>query len=145
MRSRASCGGALAPFTRCNTGPLPASTVSCSSPSRWRRAVRDLTRPLQECLAAMDDKHNLQEVLRRNPADRDELIGLLRLSVDLGALEAPAADPAFRLRARNRMLAAAAHRRRARRGDPPAAPPRPGVRLAYAGALAPALLGRGLT
>ena len=71
--------------------------------------MRDLTRPLQECLAAMDDKHNLQDVLRRYPADRDELIGLLRLSVDLGSLEAPAADPAFRLRARNRMLAAVAH------------------------------------
>src|SRR2546428_14039099 len=145
MRSRASCGGALAPFTRCSTGPLPASTVSCSSRSRWRRAVRDLTRPLQECLAAMDDKHNLQDVLRRNPADRDELIGLLRLSVDVGALEAPAADPAFRLRARNRMLAAAAHRRQARRRNPLAALPPPGVRLADAGALAAAPLPRGPT
>ena len=84
----------------------------------WRRAVRDLTRPLQDCLAAMDDKHNLQEVLRRYPADRDELIALLRLSVDLGTLEAPTADPGFRLRARNRMLAAAAHRRQSRRWNP---------------------------
>ena len=107
--------------------------------------MRDLTRPLQECLRAMDDKHNLQEVLRRYPADRDELIGLLRLSVDLGAMEAPAADPAFRLRARNRMLAAAAHRRQARRWNPLAALPRPVVRLAYAGALAAALLVGGLT
>jgi hypothetical protein len=107
--------------------------------------VRDLTRPLQECLTAMDDKHNLQEVLRRYPAERDELIALLRLSVDLGALEAPAADPAFRLRARNRMLAAAAHRRQARRWNPLSALPRPVVRLAYAGALAAALLVGGLT
>ena len=107
--------------------------------------MRDLTRPLQECLAAMDDKHNLQEVLRRYPAARDELISLLRLSVDLGSLEAPAADPAFRLRARNRMLAAAAHRRQARRWNPLAALPRPVVRVAYAGALAAALVVGGLT
>jgi hypothetical protein len=107
--------------------------------------VRDLTRPLQECLTAMDDKDNLQEVLRRYPAQRDELIALLRLSVDLGSLEAPAADPAFRLRARNRMLAAAAHRRQARRWNPLAVLPRPVVRLAYAGALAAALLVGGLT
>jgi hypothetical protein len=93
----------------------------------------------------MDDKHNLQEVLRRYPAERDELIALLRLSVDLGALEAPAADPAFRLRARNRMLAAAAHRRQARRWNPLSALPRPVVRLAYASALAAALLVGGLT
>ena len=107
--------------------------------------MRGLTRPLQECLAAMDDKHNLQEVLRRYPADRDELIALLRLSIDLGGLEAPAADPAFRLRARNRMLAAAVHRRQARRWNPLAVLPRPVVRLAYAGALAAALLVGGLT
>ena len=105
----------------------------------------DLSGALQECLSAMDDKHNLQEVLRRYPADRDELIGLLRLSVDLGSLEAPAADPAFRLRARNRMLGAAAQRRQARRWNPLAALPRPVVRLAYAGALAAALLVSGLT
>jgi hypothetical protein len=107
--------------------------------------VRDLTKPLHECLTAIDDKDNLQEVLRRYPAERDELISLLRLSVDLGALEAPAADPAFRLRARNRMLAAAAHRRRARRWNPLAALPRPVARVAYAGGLAAALLVGGLT
>jgi hypothetical protein len=107
--------------------------------------VRDLTRPLEECLAAMDDKHNLQDVLRRYPADRDELIALLRLSVDLGGLEAPAADPAFRLRARNRMLAAAAHRRDARRWNPLAWLPRPVVRVAYAGVLAVALVVGGVT
>jgi hypothetical protein len=93
----------------------------------------------------MDDKHNLQEVLRRYPADRDELIALLRLSVDLGGLEAPAADPAFRLRARNRMLAAAAHRRQARRWNPFAALPRPVVRLAYTGAIAVALAAGGVS
>ena len=107
--------------------------------------MRDLTRPLQECLAAMDDKHNLQDVLRRYPADRDELIALLRLSVDLGGLEAPAADPAFRLRARNRMLAAAVHRRQTRRWNPLGSLPRPLVRVAYAGALAVALLVGGVT
>jgi uncharacterized protein DUF5667 len=76
--------------------------------------VPDLSGPLQECLDAMDGKRNLQDVLRRYPADRNELIALLRLSVDLGGLGAPSADPAFRLRARNRMLASAAHRRRGR-------------------------------
>jgi hypothetical protein len=107
--------------------------------------VRDLTRPLQECLKAMDERDNLQEVLRRYPAERDELIALLRLSVDLGGLGAPSADPAFRLQARNRMLAAAAVRRQARRWNPLAALPRPVVRLAYAGALAVALAVGGLT
>ena len=107
--------------------------------------MRDLTGPLQECLTALDDKRNLQAVLRRYPADRDELIALLQLSVDLGGLEAPAADPTFRLRARNRMLAAAADRRRSRRWNPLAALPRPVVRVAYAGALAAALLVGGLT
>src|SRR6202165_4673160 len=145
MRSPASCAGGRGPFTRCNIGRWPASTAFCSSPSRWRRAVRDLTRPLQECLAAMDDKHNLQDVLRRYPADRDELIALLRLSVDLGGLEAPAAGPAFRRRSRNRMLAAAAHRRQARRWNPLAALPRPVVRVAYAAALAVALVVGGVT
>ena len=107
--------------------------------------MRDLSRPLEECLKALDDKRNLQDVLRRYPADRDELIGLLRLSVDLGGLGAPAADPAFRLRARNRMLAAVAQRRQARRWNPLAALPRPAVRVAFAGALAVALTVGGLS
>ncbi len=107
--------------------------------------MRDLSRPLQECLEAMDKKDNLQDVLRRYPADRDELIGLLRLSVDLGGLGAPSADPAFRLQARNQMLAAVALRRRARRWNPLAALPRPVVRVAYAGALAVALVAGGIT
>jgi hypothetical protein len=93
----------------------------------------------------MDEKNNLQDVLRRYPADREELIALLRLSVDLGGLGAPPADPAFRLQARNRMLAAAALQRRARRWNPLAALPRPVVRLAYAGALAVALAAGGVT
>jgi hypothetical protein len=109
--------------------------------------VRDLTQPLEECLRAMGEKHNLQDVLRRYPAERDQLIELLRLSVDLGGLapSGPAADPAFRLRARNRMLAAAAQRRRAPRWNPFGAPPRPVARLAFAGALAATVLVGGLT
>ena len=98
--------------------------------------MRDLTRPLQEALTALDHKRNLQEVLRRHPADRDELIALLRLSVDLGTLGPPPAEPGFRLRARNRMLAAAADRRRSRRRNPLTFLPRPAARLALTGALA---------
>jgi hypothetical protein len=95
----------------------------------------------------MGEKRNLQDVLRRYPAERDQLIELLRLSVDLGGLapSSPAADPAFRLRTRNRMLAAAAQRRRARRWNPLGALPRPAARLAFAGALAVAVLVGGLT
>lgn len=109
--------------------------------------MRDLTQPLEECLRAMGEKRNLQEVLRRYPDERDQLIDLLRLSVDLGSLapSAPAADPAFRLRTRNRMLAAAAHRRRGQRWNPFGALPRPAARLAFAGAFAVALLVGGLT
>jgi len=109
--------------------------------------VRDLTQPLEECLQAMGEKRNLQDVLRRYPAERDQLIELLRLSVDLGVLapSAPAPDPGFRLRARNQMLAAATQRRRARRWNPLGASPRPAARLAFAGALAVALLVGGLT
>ena len=107
--------------------------------------MRDLTGPLQECLTALDHKRNLQEVLRRYPADRDELIALLRLSVDLGTLGPPPADPGFRLRARNRMLAAAVDRRRSRPWNPLATLPRPAARLAFAGALALALTIGGLT
>jgi hypothetical protein len=95
----------------------------------------------------MTERRNLQDVLRRYPAERDQLIELLRLSVDLGGLApaGPAADPAFRLRARNRMLAAAAGRRRARRWNPLGGLPRPAARLAFAGALAVAVLVAGLT
>jgi hypothetical protein len=107
--------------------------------------VRDLSRPLQECLEAMEKRRDLPEVLRRYPADRAELVALLRLSVDLGGLEAPAADPAFRLRARNRMLAAAGQQRQARSRNPLRAWPRPAVRLAFAGAFVAALLVGGLT
>ena len=109
--------------------------------------MRDLTQPLEECLQAMGEKHNLQDVLRRYPAERDQLIELLRLSVDLGGLapSGPSADPAFRLRARNRMLAAAAQRRRARRWNPLDALPRSAARLTFAGALAVAVLVGGLT
>ena len=105
----------------------------------------DLTRPLQECLEAMDEKRNLQDVLRRHPADRNELIALLRLSVDLGGLGAPTADPAFRLRARNRMLASVAARHRRRRWNLRIALPRPVSRLALAGVSLAALMLASLT
>src|ERR1700682_3067795 len=120
VRSRARCAAAAAPFTRCSIARWPVCTGSSWSASRWRSAVRDLTKPLEECLQAMGEKRNLQEVLRRYPAQRDQLIELLRLSVDLGTLapSSPAPDPAFRLRARNLMLATAAQRRRARRWNP---------------------------
>ena len=109
--------------------------------------MRDLTKPLEECLQAMGEKRNLQEVLRRYPAQRDQLIELLRLSVDLGTLapSSPAPDPAFRLRARNLMLATAAQRRRARRWNPLGVLPRPAARAAFAGALAVTVLVGGLT
>jgi hypothetical protein len=107
--------------------------------------VPDLSRALQECLEAVERKRDLPEVLRRYPGDRDELVALLRLSVDLGGLGAPAPDPAFRLRARNRMLAAAAQRRQARSRRPFGSWPRPAVRLAFAGAFAVALVTGGLT
>ena len=104
----------------------------------------DLSLALEECLQAIEQKRNLPEVLRRYPADRDELVALLRLSVDLGGLGAPAADPAFRLRARNRMLAAADRQRQAP-WNPLRFLPRPAVRVALAGALSIAVLVGGLT
>lgn len=107
--------------------------------------MRDLSRPLAECLRAVEKKRNLQEILRRYPADRDELIGMLRLSLDLNGLGAPAADPAFRLRARNRMLATAAQRRQERTRKPFSMVPRPVFRLALAGAFTVALAVGGLT
>src|SRR5256885_7690173 len=86
----------------------------------------------------MDEQRNLQDVLHRYPADRNELITLLRVSVDLGGLSAPTADPAFRLRARNRMLASAAGRRR--HWNRRLALPRPVRRLALAGVALAALM-----
>src|SRR5438445_5534408 len=147
MRSRARCAAGPGRFIRCSIARSPVCTDSCWKASRWRSAVRDLTQPLEECLQAMGEKRNLQDVLRRYPAERDQLIELLRLSVDLGGLApgGPAADPAFRLRTRNRMLAAAAQRRRARRWNPLGALPRPAARLAFAGALAVAVLVGGVT
>jgi hypothetical protein len=106
--------------------------------------VPDLSRPLRECLTAMEEKRNLQDVLRRYPRDREELVELLRLAVDLQGLGPPAPDPAFRLRARNRMLAAAADRRHTRH-RPLKALPRRTVRVAFAGAFAVALAVGGLT
>ena len=105
----------------------------------------DLSSALEECLTAINQKRNLQEVLKRYPADRDELIDLLRLSVDLGGLSAPAGDPAFRLRARNRMLAEASRYRVRRRRNPLAALARPVIRLVASAAVAGGLVVGGLT
>lgn len=66
-----------------------------------------MDRALRDCLDALHDGRALQDVLRRHPGRRDEMIAMLQLSVDLQQLQAPAPDPAFRLRARNRMLASA--------------------------------------
>src|SRR5438094_3633626 len=93
----------------------------------------------------MYEQRNLQDVLHRYPADRNELITLLRVSVDLGGLGAPTADPAFRLRARNRMLAAAADRKQGRRWRPRMALPRPVLRLVLAGGCVAALMVASLT
>ena len=105
----------------------------------------DLSRPLEECLQAVREKRNLQEILRRYPVERDELISMLRLSIDLGGLGAPAADPAFRLRARNRMLNHAVAPRQAARRTPLGWIPRPAARLAFAAAMAVGLLVVGIT
>jgi hypothetical protein len=107
--------------------------------------MRDLSRPLEECLAAVNERRNLQEILRRYPQEREELIGMLRLSVELNSLGAPAADPAFRLRARNRMLGLAARRRSERQRSPRAWLPRPAARLAFAGMVAIGLVAAGIT
>jgi hypothetical protein len=96
-------------------------------------------RALEECLAALKGERNLQEVLRRYPRHRDELISLLQLSIDAARLPQPAPDPAFRLRARNQMLAAAEQSRRVRRWMPAS------VRVALAAALLLVALAGGLT
>src|SRR5690242_21331278 len=103
-----------------------------------------MSQPLELCLQALQEKRDLQDILRRYPGERDELIGMLRLSIDLNALGAPAADPAFRLRARNQMLALAG-RRHAQQRNPLRRLPRPAARLALAGAMAVAMVAAGLT
>src|SRR5437868_2975322 len=85
----------------------------------------ELSGPFEECLTAVKERRNLQEILRHYPAERDDLIGMLRLSVDLSNLGAPTPDPAFRLRARNRMLGLAGQRRLAQRRNPFTWLPRP--------------------
>ena len=107
--------------------------------------MRDMSQPLEECLQALKEKRNLQDILRRYPEERDELIGMLRLSIDLNALGAPAPDPAFRLRARNQMLALAGRRRQAQQRNTLRWLPRPAARLALAGAMAVGLVAAGLT
>lgn len=105
----------------------------------------DTSRLLEACLQAMAGRQDLHQLLRRDPAERDELVTLLRLAADLGRLGPPSADPAVRLRVRNRMLAAAARRRRVRRWNPFALAPRPVRRMAAVGAIAAGLVLGGLT
>jgi hypothetical protein len=104
-----------------------------------------MSQALEEGLQALKEKRNLQDTLRRYPAEREDLIGMLRLSIDLNALGAPAADPAFRLRARNQMLALAGRRRQAQQRNPFHWLPKPVPRLAFAGAVALALVAASLT
>jgi len=105
----------------------------------------ELSGPFEECLTAVKERRNLQEILRRYPVERDDLIGMLRLSVDLSNLGAPTPDPAFRLRARNRMLGLAAQRRLPQRRNPLTWLPRPAARLAFAGMVAVGLVAAGVT
>jgi ABC-type amino acid transport substrate-binding protein len=107
--------------------------------------VPDLSLALEECLQAVKEKRNLQDILRRYPHDREELVSLLRLSVELNALGAPAADPAFRLRARNGMLAVAAQRRHEQQRRAFNWLPRRVVRVALAGAAALVPVAAGFT
>lgn len=69
--------------------------------------MAEMDRALDECLSALHDGRALQDVLRRHPGRREDLIALLQLSLDLQQVRPPAPETAFRLRARNRMLAAA--------------------------------------
>jgi hypothetical protein len=107
--------------------------------------VPDLSLALEECLQAVKEKRNLQEILRRYPHDRDELVSLLRLSVELNSLGAPTADPAFRLRARNRMLAVAGQRRQEERRPALNWLPQRVVRVALAGVAALVPVAAGFT
>lgn len=107
--------------------------------------MRDMSQPLEECLQALQEKRDLQEILRRYPGERDELIGMLRLSIDLNALGAPAPDPAFRLRARNQMLSLAARRRQPQHRTSFHWLPKPAKRLAFAGAVAVGIVTAGVT
>jgi hypothetical protein len=76
--------------------------------------VADFSAKLGECLEAVDDGPRLQQVLRRYPDDRDELIEFLARSMEIRQLRFPAPSPGFRLRARNALLATAADRQRRR-------------------------------
>lgn len=69
--------------------------------------MAEMDRALDECLSALHDGRALQDVLRRYPGRREDLIALLQLSLDLQQVRPPAPETVFRLRARNRMLAAA--------------------------------------
>src|SRR2546425_7883989 len=95
----------------CSTAPWSASGGCSRTHPRWRPAVPDFGTRLDRCLDALRDGRSLHRVLQRSPAERDELIDLLRVSTDVAQLQRPAPDPAFKLRTRNLMLAVAAHRR----------------------------------
>ncbi len=97
---------------------------------------------LDRCLDALRDGRSLHRVLQQSPAERDELIDLLRVSTDVAQLQRPAPDPAFKLRTRNLMLAVAAHRRASAARSRWVA--RPVFRLALAVGLSGALLGAGI-
>lgn len=77
--------------------------------------MAEMERALEECLEALNDGRALQDVLRRRPRQREDLIAMLQLSLDLSQLRSPAPENSFRLRARNRMLAAAQRGRSLRR------------------------------
>jgi hypothetical protein len=104
--------------------------------------VPDFATRLDRCLDALKDGRSLHRVLQQSPAERDELIDLLRVSTDVAQLQLPAPDPAFKLRTRNLMLAVAAQRRASAARSRGFA--RPVFRLAGALALAGALLGAGI-
>ncbi len=108
----------------------------------------ELSTALQECLEAVRTGRELDAILQRYPAQRDELVALLQLSSDVRQLHVAAPDPAFRMRARSALLAAGQRRR-----DRPGwalvrlmnrlLPARP-VRIAAAIALTAALLAGGV-
>jgi hypothetical protein len=104
--------------------------------------VPDFGTRLDRCLDALRDGRSLHRVLQQSPAERDELIDLLRVSTDVAQLQLPAPDPAFKLRTRNLMLAVAAHRRASAARSRWVA--RPVFRLALAVGLSGALLGAGI-
>jgi hypothetical protein len=106
--------------------------------------MADTDRALQECLHALREGRKLNDILQRHPRERDELISLLQVAVDVGGLQPPAADPRFKLRARNQMLALAARNRIQHPSRPwplPRLVARPAIRFGAAAALGFAVMG----